>query len=305
MLHSFKDIIEAARQRGVKKLVVPHPEVTDILLLAEATATGLIIPCFVGNGKIIKTMIDESSLVAEKYEIVEENDQQHALDKALEILHNGIGDILLQGGISPQTVLHALHDKSKGMIPRGELMSYVSVFPLLKKEKLILVTDTFINNHPSVAEKQQILSNALKLALIMGMKAPKVAALAAIEQVNPGIPSTLSAAILSKMSERRQFGDAIVEGPLDIDCALSRVAAERKGVKSMVTGDVDIYLVPEIDTGYLMAEALVFFGKMKMAGVVMGTSKPVILNLPFISREDRLIQIALACLLNEEGGSIE
>ncbi|HNQ66010.1 MAG TPA: phosphate acyltransferase [Smithella sp.] len=305
MLHSFKDIIEAARQRGVKKIVVPHPEVTDILLLAEAMAIGLIIPCFVGNGKIIKTMIDESPLVAEKYEIVEENDQQHALDKALEILHNGIGDILLHGGISPQTVLHALHDKSKGMIPKGGLMSFVSVFPLLKKEKLILVTDTFINNHPSVAEKQQILSNALKLALIMGMKAPKVAALAAIEQVNPGIPSTLSAAILSKMSERRQFGDAIVEGPLDIDCALSRVAAERKGVKSMVTGDVDIYLVPEIDTGYLMAEALVFFGKMKMAGVVMGTSKPVILNLPFISREDRLIQIALACLLNEEGGSIE
>jgi len=113
----------------------------------------------------------------------------------------------------------------------------------------------------------------------------------------------LSAAILSKMSERRQFGDAVVEGPLDIDCALSRAAAERKGVNSIVTGEVDIYLVPEIDTGFLMAEALVFFGKMKTAGVVMGTSKPVILDLAFVSREDRLARIALACLLDGEGGS--
>ena len=305
MLNSFNDIIEAARQKGAQIIVVPNPETDDVLLLAEASAAGLIIPCFVGEGKAIKAMVDGSSLAAEKYELVDVHDPHHAMDRALDMLHNNVGDILMQGNIPTQMVLHALHDKHKGMIPKGGLPSFVSVFSMQKKEKLFLVTDTFINNHPSVAEKQQILSNALKLALIMGMKAPKVAALAAIEQVNPGIPSTLSAAILSKMSERRQFGDAIVEGPLDIDCALSRVAAERKGVKSMVTGDVDIYLVPEIDTGYLMAEALVFFGKMKMAGVVMGTSKPVILNLPFISREDRLIQIALACLLNEEGGSIE
>ncbi|HQN18896.1 MAG TPA: phosphate acyltransferase, partial [Syntrophobacteraceae bacterium] len=88
-----------------------------------------------------------------------------------------------------------------------------------------------------------------------------------------------------------------------IDCALSRTAAERKGVKSIVTGDADIYLVPEIDTGYLMAEALVFFGRMQMAGVVMGTIKPVILNLPFVSKGDRLVQIALACLLSKDGGS--
>jgi phosphotransacetylase len=130
---------------------------------------------------------------------------------------------------------------------------------------------------------------------------PKTAVLAAIEQINPKISSTLDAAILSKMAERGQFNQAIVEGPLDIDCTLSQLAAERKGVKSVVTGNADIYLVPEIDSGYLLAEALVFFGRMQMAGVVMGTVKPVILDLPFVSRQDRIVEIALACLLSGDG----
>lgn len=305
MLRSFKDILDAARQGGAKRLVVPSPDAADLLLLSEASAAGLVFPCLVGDGDAMKAMVDASPLAGKKYEIVDEHDHHQVLNRALGMLHTDAGDMLMQGTLPAQTVLHALHDKGKGMLPRGGLMSFVSVFPLLKKERLILVTDTFINNHPSIAEKQQILSNALKLARILGIEAPKVAVLAAIEQINPGIPSTLSAAVLSKMSERRQFGDAVVEGPLDIDCALSRVAAERKGVKSVVTGDVDVCLVPEIDTGHLMAEALVFFGKMHMAGVVMGTIKPAILHLPFVSREDRLVQIALACLLKEKGGSHE
>ncbi len=301
MLNSLHDIVYTAKQKGVKKLVVPCPGENDLSLLAEASVSGLIVPYFVGDEVTIKKMINGSQLAACEYLIEETDDTNQALNKALEILQNNAVDILMQGSLSAQTIVSAINDKHKGMVPKGSLLSFVSVFPLLKKEKLILVTDTFINNHPSIAEKQLILSNALKLARILGIETPKVAVLSAIEQVNPGIPSTLSAAALSKMSERHQFGDAIVEGPLDFDCALSQIAAERKGVKSVVTGNVDIYIVPEIDTGYLMAEALIFFGSMKMAGVVMGTKKPVILNLPFISQEERLIQIALACLLHEKG----
>jgi phosphate butyryltransferase len=163
------------------------------------------------------------------------------------------------------------------------------------------VTDTFINNRPTLAEKQLILEHALRLAGVLGIEAPKVAALAAIEQINLNIPSTLDAAILSKMSERKQFGKAIVEGPLDIDCALSEAAAGRKGLRSVVTGNVDIYLVPEIDTGQLLAEVLVFFGKMNMAGAIMGTTNPVILNLPFVSEEDRMVEISIAALMCEKG----
>ncbi|MEI6313562.1 MAG: phosphate acyltransferase [Syntrophus sp. (in: bacteria)] len=303
MLNSFQEILAAAKRDGVKKLVVPSPVATDLPLLAEAAAGGFIIPILVGDKNSLEDPIKGSLLAVEKYTLVEEKDPQQSLNRALAMVKNGEGDILMQGGASPQELLDALRDKEQGLMPKGVVISFISVFQLLKREKLILVTDTYINNNPTLVDKQKILENALQLGRILGIEAPKVAVLAAIEQVNPGIPSTLDAAILSKMGERRQFGKAIVEGPLDIDCALSHVAAGRKGLQSVVTGNVDIYLVPEIDTGHLLAEALVFFGKMQMAGMVMGTSKPVIMNLPFVSAENRRVEIALACLACRKGGN--
>jgi|WetSurMetagenome_2_1015567.scaffolds.fasta_scaffold230047_1 phosphate butyryltransferase len=306
MLNSFKKILAAAKQDRVKKLVVPFPTAADLPLLAEAAAAGFIFPCLIGDGKTMQLLVNKMPLAVGTYEFIEESDPQRALQRALEAVRTGAGDILMQGGGgAPRDFFSALHDKERGLYRKGGIISFISVFPLLKREKLILVTDTFINNNPTLVEKQKILENALQLARILGIETPKVAVIAAIEQVNPGIPSTLDAAILSKMAERRQFGKAIVEGPLDMDCALSQVAAGRKGLQSVVTGNVDIYLVPEIDTGFLLAEALVFFGKMQTAGMLMGTSKPVILNLPFVSDENRIVEIALACLACIKGGTNE
>lgn len=302
MMNSFRDIVAAARQSGPRRLVVPCPVETDLAVLADASAAGLSTPCFVGNGETLRVVIGRSPLAGGNYEILEEDDPQQALLRAMAAVRDGSGDILLQGGVSHGDLFHGLQDKEQGWLPQGGILSLVSVFPLLKREKLILVTDTFINNHPTVVEKQKILENALQLARLLGMELPKAVVLAAIEQVNPGIPSTLDAAVLSKMAERRQFGQAVVEGPLDIDCAVSRVAAERKGLRSAVTGNADIYLVPEIDTGHLLAEVLVYFGGMQTAGVVMGAARPVIINLPFVSHENRVVEIALANLLCRKGG---
>ncbi|MCK9197881.1 MAG: phosphate acyltransferase, partial [Syntrophales bacterium] len=204
MLNSFKEILAAAKQDGVKKLVVPCPVAADLPLLAEAAAAGLIIPILVGAGSAMEVLVNGSPLAAEKYELVEENDLQRVLGRAIAMVREGKGDILMQGGVAPQELLDALRDKEQGLLPKGGVISFISVFQLLKREKLILVTDTFINNNPTLVEKQKILENALQLDRILGIEAPKVAVLAAIEQVNPGIPSTLDAAILSKMGERRQ-----------------------------------------------------------------------------------------------------
>ena len=301
MITSFKDIVKAAKQVGGKKLLVPSPVAQDLSLLADACSAGLISPCFIGDAGAIQAMIADSPLLKGKCEIIEENDPRQVSGRAVSLVREGRADILMQGGIAHQDLTDAMLDKNGGL-KSGRVASYVSLFELLKRKKLILITDTYVNNSPGIAEKQAILENALALARRLGIEQPKTAALAAIEQVNPGIPSTLDAAILSKMADRRQFGNAVVEGPLDIDCALSSVAAERKGLKSEVTGNVDIYLVPEIDTGHLLAEALVFFGRMQTAGAVMGTSSPVILKMPFVSEENRLVEIALACLLCGKGG---
>jgi phosphate butyryltransferase len=217
------------------------------------------------------------------------------------MVKKGEADILLQGGSDHQVFIDRVSDAAAGLM-NGRLMSFVSILELPQRDKLILVTDSYIQNQPTLAEKQWILENALRLAALLEIRRPNVAVLAAIEQVNPGIPSTLDAAILSKMADRRQFGDIVLEGPLDIDCALDRKAAARKGVHSEVTGNVDIYLAPEIDTGYSLAQLLVYIGKMQMAGVVMGTGSPVVLDLPFVSSGNKIIEIALAALMAGQGG---
>ena len=249
-----------------------------------------------GDGKAAEALVKKSQLTSLEHEIVDVKDVGGALRTAMELVREGRADMLMQGADDLKKFMKAVLDAKTGLL-KGKLASYISVFQLPTRDKLVLVTDTFVNNYPGVTEKQLILEHAIKLAGLLGIDAPKVAVLAAIEQVNPSIPSTLDAAVLSKMSERKQFGNAIVEGPLDIDCALSHVAAGRKGLKSVVTGNVDIYLVPDIESGYLLSQSLVFFGKMEMAGVLMGLTKPVILNLPFVLRENRLVEIALASLI--------
>ncbi|MBP9020903.1 MAG: phosphate butyryltransferase [Syntrophobacterales bacterium] len=300
MIDSFKDILAAAKQGGVKRVVVPFPGREDIEILSRAAALGLVSPILIGNEKSLRAFIGRTDLWSYPHEVLDEKDRKAALNRALTLMHEGKGDILMQGGLTQRALMGAVLDEESGM-KKARVVSYASVFQLLKTEKLILVTDTFLNNNPGLVEKQAVLDNALQLERLLGVESPKVAVLAAIEQVNPGIPSTLDAAVLSKMAERRQFGKALVEGPLDIDCALSEAAAGRKGVQSVVTGNVDIYLVPEVDTGYLLAEALVFFGKMPAVGVVLGTTKPVVLTIPFISDENRVVEIALASLTCRKG----
>ena len=300
MLKSFREVLEAAKEGGAKRLAASFVDKNDIDLLGRAAGAGLIIPCLVGDGKTIEGMIKSTPLASLEHEIIDEKGPDKALSAAIRLVREGRADMLMQGAVNHQTLMDVVMDAKNGL-SKGKLVSCVSVLQLPRPEKLILVTDTFINNRPTLAEKQLILEHALRLAGILGSEAPKVAALAAIEQINLNIPSTLDAAILSKMSERKQFGKAIVEGPLDIDCALSEAAAGRKGLQSVVTGNVDIYLVPEIDTGHLLAEALVFFGKMKNAGAIMGTTNPVILNLPFVSEEDRMVEIAIAALMCKKG----
>jgi phosphate butyryltransferase len=300
MMQCYEDILEAAKGTKPRRLVTAFGE-PDLDLICRATAAGFIIPCLIGDGKAIETLIERSPLASLEHEIVDEKDPGRTLHRAISLIRGKRADILMQGSFDQNTFVNAVLDVGTGLL-KDKAASYVSLFELPGHGgKLILVTDTYLNNCPDLTGKQRILENALSLSAILGIDTPKVAVLAAIEQVNPGIPSTLDAAILSKMSERGQFGKALVEGPLDIDCSLSNAAARRKEIQSPVTGNVDIYVVPEIDTGHLLAEVLVCIGRIRTAGMVMGTTCPVILDVPFVPDECRLVEIALASLALSKG----
>jgi phosphate butyryltransferase len=297
MMTNFDQIRKEAKARGKKKMVVaPIPAEMDFTSLSEALAEGLVTPILIGSSDAVATWMKGLGKKAEGIEFIEEHDAMKALALGIEKLKKGEADILMRGAMDPGRFLGAILDKEKGLL-KERAASLVSVFDPPGVDQVTMATDTYINSFPSIAEKVTITENVIKLAGVLGFASPKIAALSAIEQVNPAIPSTMDAAILSKMAERRQFGDVTLEGPLDIDCAVSRRAATRKGVHSAVTGHGDIYLMPNVEAGLLMAELTVFIGKTPMACALMGVSRPVVLNLPFVPAENRATEIDLAILL--------
>jgi phosphate butyryltransferase len=268
----------------------------DFGALSAALAEDLVSPIVIGSSDALSSWVKGLGKKASEIEIIEEPDAMRALALAIDMLKKGEADILMRGSLDPNRFLQAVLDKEKGLL-KERVASLVSVFDPPGVERVTMTTDTYINSFPSIVEKVTITENVIRLARVLGFDSPKIAALSAIEQVNPAIPSTMDAAILSKMAERGQFGDVTLEGPLDIDCAVSRRAATRKGVHSSVTGQGDIYLVPNVEAGLLMAELSVFIGKTPMACALMGVSHPVVLNLPFVPAENRLTEIELAVLL--------
>lgn len=297
MMTSFDQIRKEAKAKGKKRAVVaPVPAAMDFGALSAALAEDLVSPIVIGSSDALSSWVKGLGKKASEIEIIEEPDAMRALALAIDMLKKGEADILMRGALDPNRFLQAVLDKEKGLL-KERVASLVSVFDPPGVERVTMATDTYINSFPSIVEKVTITENVIRLARVLGFDSPKIAALSAIEQVNPAIPSTLDAAILSKMAERGQFGDVTLEGPLDIDCAVSRRAATRKGVHSSVTGQGDIYLVPNVEAGLLMAELTVFIGKTPMACALMGVSHPVVLNLPFVPAENRLTEIALAVLL--------
>jgi phosphate butyryltransferase len=216
--------------------------------------------------------------------------KRESVKEACRMVREKEADILMQGDMPLVEFFAVL--KEEGM--KREELSFVTVLEHKKQNKLLLLTDTYIHNFPTLEQKMSILSSVIAFAGLIGIEAPKVAALSAIETVNAAIPSTVDAAVLSKMSQRKQF-QAVVEGPLDIDAVLSKVAAGIKGVDSTVCGDADIILCPDIETATVLSQAFTYIGTFPTAGVLLGTF-PVVINPRLIPIDFKEVDIALAAL---------
>jgi phosphate butyryltransferase len=210
--------------------------------------------------------------------------------EACRMVRDKEADILMQGPIPLSEFFTLLEEEG---VKRDDL-SFVTVMENQKTNKLLLLTDTYIHNYPGLKQKTDILVRAVAFSHLLGLKKPNVAALSAIETINAAIPSTIEAAILSKMSERRQF-QAIVEGPLDIDAVLQKQAAVIKGIDSPVPGDADIILCPDIETAFALSQAFTFIGSYPTAGLLLGTF-PIVINPRLIPSACKEVEIALQSL---------
>ncbi|MEN6465838.1 MAG: phosphate acyltransferase [Syntrophaceae bacterium] len=277
MIKNFKQIMEKAQDNGRKKLAVPAPRSRRVSqFLEKAEKAGLIVPILVGEGGTDKPVTRD------------------VVDAALVMTKNGEADILFQGDAHMQDFTDALTENEAAVGGR-ESLSYISLFELPSENRIFMLTDTLIQAFPDIKQKVRILENAIDFAMGLGIEKPKIAALSAAEIVNFNIPSSVDAAVLAQMSGRNQL-KGIVDGPLDIDSASSRERCLRKGIKSPVAGQADIYFLPDIEAGYSIAEVLIFLGTSISAGALLGTKYPVVLNLRCESPDSLLLDMALASI---------
>jgi phosphate butyryltransferase len=260
------------------RIAVAQAEGEEIFTaLKEATDENICLPVLVGQKE--KILAEAKQVNLEKFEIIEATDKADAAAKAVLAVRNGKADLLMKGNLNTDVLLKAVLRKEDGLRGRG-LLSHVLVFE--RDGKLVGVTDGGINIQPDINAKVDIINNAVSLFHRLGVVNPRVAILSAVEKVNPAIPSSLDAAILSGMAKRGQITGAIIDGPVAFDLAVSSHARENKGYVGSLTENADILLVPEIVCGNVLGKALIYEAKYPSGGLVIGAKCPIIL----LSRAD-------------------
>lgn len=261
----------------------------------EAAEVGLISPILVGPADTIRAVADEHGIELGGARIVDAAQAQEAAARAVKLVHEGAARAVMKGNLHSDELLREVV-KSTGGLRVGRYISHVFVMDVPGLERPLLVTDAAINILPPLETKVDIVQNAIDLALALGVDTPKVGILSAVETVNPRIPSTLDAAALSKMAERGQIKGGIVDGPLAMDNAISTEAARTKGLKSLVAGNADVLVVPNIEAGNMVVKELTFLAGADAAGIVVGALVPVILTSRADSVQARLASCVVAIL---------
>ncbi|MCD6267462.1 MAG: bifunctional enoyl-CoA hydratase/phosphate acetyltransferase [Thermotogaceae bacterium] len=279
MLRSFEELLEKIRKKGLKKIVLAGAEDFEALkAIARAYREGLCDAILVGKEDDVKINLKNLNM---NFEIVGTRSENETAEVSVKLISSGEADLLMKGLIKTSTLLKAVLNKEWGL--RTErLLSHVILMEIPGFDRLLFLTDGGMVIRPSLEEKVQIIMNAVDLAKRLGYEKPKVALITAVETVNEKMPETVEASIIAKMAERGQIKGCIIDGPLGFDNAVSTFAARVKGIKSDVAGVADILVVPDIHSGNFLGKSVVYFAKGRIAGVVVGARKPVVI----VSRAD-------------------
>jgi len=220
-------------------------------------------------------------------------DGQQAAIAAVKSVHLNEANVLMKGHIPTAMILKAVLNPDFGL-RTGSVLSHVAAFEIAGFNRLIFVTDAAMNIAPDLAQKAQIVQNAVKVAQAVGVETPVVAPLAAVETVNPTMQPTLDAAALVAMNVRGQIKGCIIDGPLALDNAISVDAAHHKGITGEHAGQANILLVPNIESGNILYKSLVYFARAKVGAVIVGAKAPIVLTSRSDSAESKLNSLALA-----------
>lgn len=299
MSRNFDELLSKVREVKLKKVAVAVAQDEPVLeAIKSAKEKGIAEAILVGDETKIQEVADNIGLDLSDYEIIHEIDDKKAALMAVELVSSGKADMVMKGLIDTATFLRSVLNKEVGL-RTGKLMSHVAVFEIEGIDRLIYLTDAAFNTYPDLKAKKQIIENAVSVAHACGLEMPKVAPICAVEVVNPDMPATLDASLLSKMNDRGQIKGCIVDGPLALDNAISEEAAHHKGITGPVAGKADVLVLPDIETANVMYKCLTYTSRSKNGGLLVGTSAPVILTSRADSFETKVHSIALAALVAE------
>ncbi|HHS12403.1 MAG TPA: bifunctional enoyl-CoA hydratase/phosphate acetyltransferase [bacterium] len=297
MMKSFQEIQEAAYQKGGGRIAVAGAEGAAVLeAVLNARSRGIMDPILVGDSEKIQQIAGDHRLDIGSIRVVNAADETIAAGKAVQLVHEGEADGLMKGKVSTPMLLKTVLDK-KYNLRSDRLLSHIALLEISGYHKLLLVTDGGMVIRPDLNQKSAILSNGLDVLRKLGVSRPKAAVLAAIEKVNPDMPETQHAEALVEAARKGRFGDAVVEGPLAVDVALSRSAAEIKGIESRISGNPDLFLMPDIACGNIFAKGLVYMAGAKIGGLIVGARKPIILLSRADDAETKFRSIALGSVV--------
>lgn len=295
---SFAQIRAAVGAFGQRKtLALAGANDHDALsAVVEARRLGMVNAVLVGEPEAIRRELALLGEAEDAYEIVPAGNEIEAATLACKLVREGKAHIPMKGLMQTASFMRAILNKEFGFVPDGTLLSHAIVVENTHEQRLFLVTDCVINIAPAYADKVKIVQNAVTLAHKLNIPLPKVAAIAPVEVINPGMQATVDAAMLSKAQQRGQIKGCLVDGPLGLDNAVSAEAAHHKGIVSEVAGFADILLMPDIGAGNIFCKSLTYFAKFPNAGAMVGTTVPVVMTSRTDSPADKLNAIALAIL---------
>ena len=275
---------------------VAHPcEETALAGAIDAEAKGLIIPILVGPAAKINEVAKKSGIDISRARLVDVPHSHASAAKAVELVRQGEAEVLMKGSLHTDELLGAVVAKEGGLRTKRRI-SHVFIMDVPTYHKVLIVTDAAINIAPTLEDKVDICQNAIDLAISLGLATPKLAVLAAVETVNSKMSATIDAAALCKMADRGQITGGVLDGPLAFDNAISKEAAKIKGIKSLVAGDPDILLAPDLEAGNILAKLLTFLAQADCAGLVVGARAPIILTSRADSVRTRIASCGVAML---------
>ena len=296
--HAFQKLIDSASSKKPITMAICHPcSEVSLMGAVEAAQQRLIEPILVGPPAKLRATAELAHVDIGPYRVVSTEHSHGSAARAVELCRSGECEALMKGSLHTDELMHEVMQQGTGLRTERRI-SHVFVMAVPTYPRILFITDAAISIYPTLEDKVDIVRNAIDLAHILGIARPRVAILSAVETVTPKITSTIDAAALCKMADRGQITGGILDGPLAFDTAVSVKAAKIKGLVSPVTGLADILVVPDLESGNMLAKQLEYLGGAQLAGIVLGARVPTILTSRADSAETRLTSCAVAVLLH-------